>query len=498
MHPTPAEEVPSPAFVTVPDLVRRHARERPARLALVHHDAAGLRQIDYATLDAMVDRIAVALHRDGVGPRDVVTVCAGNSIEYVALFIGVLRAGGCIAPLPSSATVESIALMRADSGAKRSFAESDLQELGSWIAATGARPSRVNIEPDWPFNIIYSSGTTGTAKGIVQPHGMRWTHVHRAARLGYGPDAVTLVSTPLYSNTTLVSLLPTLGLGGTAVLMTKFDVRAYLELAQKYRATHTMLVPVQYQRLMAFAEFDRFDLSSFRMKRCTSAPFSAALKAEVARRWPGRLIDSYGLTEGGGTCMLDVLAHPDKLHTVGVPAPGHDVRLIDDNGNEVPRGEVGEIVGHSAGIMTGYHNLPELTREVEWRDRDGRRFIRTGDVGRFDEDGFLMLLDRKKDMIISGGFNIYPSDLEAVVRQHRDVADVAVVGVPSQQWGETPVGFVVLRHATPVGEILAWANQRLGKTQRLAAIEAVDVLPRSAIGKVLKRVLRDRFAKTLA
>jgi acyl-CoA synthetase (AMP-forming)/AMP-acid ligase II len=495
----PPEEIPAPPFIALPDLVHPHAVERPAQLALVQEDgAAGLRRLDYATLDAMVDRIAAALQRDGLAPRDVVTVCAPNSIEYVAVFLGVLRAGGAVAPLPPTATVESLALMRADSGAKLWFGEHDLETLESWMAAAGARPRPVEIQPDWPFNIIYSSGTTGTPKGIVQPHGMRWTHVHRAARLGYGPDAVTLVSTPLYSNTTLVSLLPTLGLGGTAILMARFDVRGYLELAQKYGVTHTMLVPVQYQRLMAFPDFDRYDLSSFRMKRCTSAPFSAALKAEVARRWPGQLIDSYGLTEGGGTCMLDVLAHPDKLHTVGVPAPGHDIRLIDDEGREVARGETGEVVGHSPGIMTGYHNQPELTRAAEWRDATGKRFIRTGDVGRFDEDGFLVLVDRKKDMIISGGFNIFPSDLEAVVRQHPDVADVAVVGVPSEQWGETPVGFVVLRNGGRVQDILEWSNQRLGKTQRLAGLEAIDALPRSAIGKVLKRALRERFGRTLA
>jgi acyl-CoA synthetase (AMP-forming)/AMP-acid ligase II len=479
-------------FVSMPDLLRRHAIERPGHLALVHETAAGVRRLDYATLDAMVDRIAAALRREGVVPRDVVAVTAGTSVEYVAVFLGALRAGACVAPLPASVTPESIALMLADSGARWSFFDRDLDDLEDWMGSPAAAPYRVEIEPDWPFNIIYSSGTTGTPKGIVHSHLMRWTHVHRAARLGYGPDAVTLTSTPLYSNTTLVSLLPTLGLGGTVILMAKFDVRGYLELAQKYRVTHTMLVPVQYQRLMAFEDFDRYDLSSFRMKRSTSAPFSAALKAEVARRWPGQLIDSYGLTEGGGTCMLDVRAHPDKLHTVGVPAPGHDIRLIDEDGHEVARGGTGEVVGHSAGIMTGYHNLPALTRAAEWHDPTGRRFIRTGDVGRFDEDGFLVLVDRKKDLIISGGFNIYPSDLEAIVRQHPDVADVAVVGVSSAQWGETPCAFVVLRNGGRAADVLEWSNQRLGKTQRLAAVHEIDALPRSAIGKVLKRVLRER------
>jgi long-chain acyl-CoA synthetase len=487
-----------PDFETVPDLVRRNADVRPSHIALLQDDERGVRRLDYVALDGWVDRIAATLQEQGVQPRETVAICAANSIEYVAMFIGILRAGACVALLPPSATAESIEQMRADSGARLCVTDDDLERLESWIAAPGSRPRPIQIEPQWPLNIIYSSGTTSTPKGIVHPHAMRWAHVRRAARLGYGPDAVTLLSTPLYSNTTLVSLLPTVALGGTAILMTKFDTRGYLELAQKYRVTHTMLVPVQYQRLMDFPDFDRYDLSSFRLKRSTSAPFPAAVKADVARRWPGRLIDSYGLTEGGGTCMLDVTAYPDKLHTVGLPAPGHDIRLIDESGREVPVGEAGEVVGHSDGIMIGYHNLPEKTREAEWYDPSGKRFIRTGDVGRFDEDGFLVLVDRKKDMIISGGFNIYPSDLEAVIAQHPAVAEVSVVGVPSSQWGETPVGFVVLRHEINPQDVLEWANTRLGKIQRLSAVHVIDALPRSPIGKVLKRELRDRVRQTRA
>jgi acyl-CoA synthetase (AMP-forming)/AMP-acid ligase II len=256
-----------------------------------------------------------------------------------------------------------------------------------------------------------------------------------------------------------------------------------------------MLVPVQYQRLMAAPQFRRYDLSAFRVKLCTSAPFSAALKADILARWPGGLFEFYGLTEGGGTLILAAHQFPHKLHTVGRPAPGHDVRLIDDAGHEVAAGAIGEVVGRSPGMMTGYHKRPDLTAAADWFDEQGRRFIRTGDVGRFDEDGFLTLLDRKKDMVISGGFNIYPSDLEAVLRGHPAVDEVAVVGVPSQRWGETPVAFVVRKrgHAPTAPELLSWANERLGRTQRLAALELRDALPRSAIGKVLKRDLRDEF-----
>ncbi|MDP3224334.1 MAG: AMP-binding protein, partial [Rubrivivax sp.] len=194
--------------------------------------------------------------------------------------------------------------------------------------------------------------------------------------------------------------------------------------------------------------------------------------------------------------ILHAHLHPDKLHTVGQPVEGHDIRLIDEAGHEVASGESGEVVGRSPGMMTGYHKQPELTRAAEWFDAEGRRYIRTGDVGRFDADGFLTLHDRRKDMIISGGFNIYPSDLEAILRAHPDVADVAVVGVPSAEWGETPVAFCVLRAGATVDAdgLREWMNTQVGKTQRLNALRLVAELPRSAIGKVLKRELRDSWS----
>ncbi len=503
---------PDPAFQSVSDQIRRHARERPTRPALIDGDS----RLDYAGLDALVDRVAATLQRQGLRPRDSVAICGHGSLHYAAVFLGALRAGAVVAPLAPSVTPQSFASMLGDAEAGWLFADSAALDalagmafaghsvsfdglapgvpFADWLAPAHARPEPVDVQPDWPFNIIYSSGTTGLPKGIVQSHGMRWSHISRGANYDYGPDGVTLLATPLYSNTTLVVFFPTLAFGGCVVLCPKFDAARYLELAQRHRITHTMLVPVQYQRLMASAGFDAHDLSSTRFKFCTSAPFGAALKADVVRRWPGGLIEFYGMTEGGGTCILAAHEHPTKLHTVGQPAPGHDIRLIDDDGRELPPGSTGEVVGHSAGMMTGYHGQPEKTREAQWFDAHGKRFIRTGDIGRFDPDGFLTLLDRKKDMIISGGFNVYPSDLEAVLCEHAAVAEAAVVGVPSTQWGETPIAFVVRRAGADTGDeaLLQWVNARVGKTQRLARLEFVDELPRSAIGKVLKRELRER------
>ncbi len=502
-------------FGTIAELIRVHAQHAPERPALVD----GARTLNYGALDALMDRIAASLQRDGLKAGDAIAICAASSVEYAAVFLGALRAGIAVAPLAPGSTPASLARMIEDADARILFVDEaaaavvgpttdgaiarialDGSAAGSdfeaWLAPAGVRPTAVDPQPAWPFNIIYSSGTTGEPKGIVQGHGMRWAHVRRGAKYAYGPDTVTLLSTPLYSNTTLVVFFPTIGFGGCVVLMPKFDAAGYLQLAERHRVTHTMLVPVQYQRLMAHHAFDAHDLSSFRFKFSTSAPFNAALKADVLKRWPGGLIEFYGMTEGGGTCILEAHLHPTKLHTVGQPAEGSDIRLIDEGGCEVARGEAGEVVGHSAGMMVGYHRQPEKTREAEWFDTAGKRFIRTGDVGRFDDDGFLTLFDRRKDMIISGGFNIYPSDLEAVLRGHAAVADAAVVGMPSVQWGETPVAFVVLRDGRDITEeaLLQWTNAQLGKTQRLARLQLIDELPRSAIGKVLKRELRERNA----
>jgi long-chain acyl-CoA synthetase len=502
------EQLLAQDFGAFPDLIRAHARERPEHPALIEGDAI----LTYRELGALMDRIAFALQRDDVSVGEAVAICARASFFYAAAFCGALAAGAAVAPLAQSSTAASLAMMIEDCGAKILFLDRETGQalegvarakrstpvaldgsaaakpLSSWLGPVGAKPTAVEIRPDWPFNIIYSSGTTGSPKGIVQPHAMRWRQFTRASYR----DAVTLVSTPLYSNTTLVVFIPTLAHGGTAVLLPKFDAGEFLSLSDRRHATHAMLVPVQYRRIMERPDFGDYDLSSYLVK-FSSAPFSAALKADVLSRWPGGLVEYYGMTEGGGSTMLVAHEFPHKLHTVGQPMPGHDIRLIDAEGGEVAQGEIGEVVGSSGTIMTGYHNQPEKTREAEWRDAEGRRFIRTGDIGRFDEDGFLILLDRSKDIIISGGFNIYPSDIEAELTRHEEVVEAAVVGVPSERWGETPVGFVTLRNAASVDgpALLEWVNASVGKTQRLSELTILDTLPRSAIGKILKRELRD-------
>lgn len=505
------------AFVSIPELIEKQANHCGHRTALVVDSVS----ITFDELNRSVDHTAAFLQSAGLGYGDCIAVCGRTSIEYIVAFLGGLRAGTAVTPLPSAATAITLKSMLVDSSAKCIFYDQTTKDLVHSAASQpvtdnvlfsemenllkqdhchgDANPVRsyenVRIQPHWPFNIIYSSGTTGTPKGIVQSHAMRWNYFKRARSYGYHNTPTTLLSTPLYSNTTLIALFPTLAYGGTVILMPKFDAGKFLELAQQYSVTHTILVPVQYQRIMACKDFSRFDLSSFQTKQCTGSPFKPELKQKVLENWPGGLFEIYGMTEGGATFILAAHDHPDKLHTVGRLADGCEVKFMNDRDEEVPHGEIGEILGHSIGMMDQYLNRPEKTAGVEYFDDSGKRYIRSGDIGCMDEDGFLTLLGRKKEIIISGGFNIFPSDLEAVVSRHPRIKEVSVAGVPSEKWGETPVAFVVPVTAAEINsrDILNWTNPQLGKMQRLADAVVINDLPRNAVGKVLKNKLPDIY-----
>lgn len=505
----------------VVERVRNAALRAPLKDAVI----CGEERLNWATFNTDINKAAQALIALGVGKGDRVAILDVNSIAFATIFMGTLRAGACLAPLSTMAASDALLRMVTDSGAKVLFVSaamralvepfrSDLAclvpgglvaldfEAEGWSSYSQLLHAALDQDPlipltlADPFDIIYSSGTTGTPKGILHDHMMRAVQMDRIELSGYLESTRTLLSTPLYSNTTIVSFLPTLVAGGTVVLMPKFDARCYLEIAQTERITHTMLVPVQYQRLMSHPEFGRFDLDAMQMKFSTSAPLRADLKRDVLARFPGGLTEYYGLTEGGGTAILAAHEHPDKLHTVGQPAPGVSFKLIDQQGQEVPAGQVGEICGRSPAMMRGYFGRDDLTTESFWEDPlTAEIYFRTGDMGSFDADGFLVLSDRIKDMINSGGLNIFANDLELILLEDLDVIDAAVVAMPSEAWGETPLGIVVLREGAlrPLEEIQKAANARLGKSHRLAGLVARSTMPRSSIGKILKRELRDEY-----
>ncbi|MEX0603977.1 MAG: class I adenylate-forming enzyme family protein [Marinobacter sp.] len=498
--------------------VQEYAHTQPDKIALIEGDHT----ISWQRFLNRANAFANQLRAQGLTTGDTVAGLSENSADFVALYLGTLIAGGCMVPLSGMASGESLALMINDCDARFLFVshrndslygevrdhlshiaankrigldyrpDDSAISLEDWVQGASGKPDPARVGLDDAFNIIYSSGTTGSPKGILHDYRFRSRQIRRMTTNGLNGDAINLVSTPLYSNTTLVSVLPTLFNGGTLVIMPKFNAHQFLELAQAHKVTHAMLVPVQYQRILAEPDFDRFDLSAFQLKLSTSAPLRAKVIAEALERWPGNLIEVYGLTEGGISTSLDCGQHPDKWESVGKPTEGAEVRILDEQLRPLPVGEIGEIVGRAGAMMRGYCNRDEQTREILWTSPEGEVFYKSGDMGRLDEDGFLYILDRRKDMIISGGFNIYAVDLEKILLAHPEVSDAAVIGIPSEYWGETPLGLVVRKTGTTTSadDILEWANLRLGKAQRLSAVEFRDDLPRNTIGKVLKRELR--------
>ncbi len=508
----------SQAFI--PDVWSVHARHFPSKEAAV----CGDQRITWREFNEGLNRVAHGLTSMNIGRDDKVAVVMSNSIDMLLVMFGIIKAGACVVPLSallspdqlrgliedSDATVlfasdttkdlvlpiaDQLANIPADRRFAFEFAEPGWVDLANWLSAQPITDPGVDYHMTDPVNIIYSSGTTGLPKGIVQTHRARqhfaWSNV---IEMGFTRNSRALVTTALYSNGTWLMALPVLFAGGTLHIMESFDAEGFLSHVEREQITHTFMVPTQYIITLECENFDHYDLSSLQVMLSAGSPLRVDTKKDVMARMCSGMFELYGFSEGSAT-MIKPEDAEGKWGSVGTPVIGFDIRIIDDDDKELPFGETGEIVAYGGGIMKEYHNRADASAEIIWRDSAGRTFLRSGDIGKFDEDGFLYILDRKKDMIISGGFNVFPADIEGVVGEHDDVSDVTVIGVPHDKWGETPLAFIIPKKEASIdlAAIKDWANGKLAKPQRISEIELRDDFPRNALGKVIKRELRKPY-----
>jgi acyl-CoA synthetase (AMP-forming)/AMP-acid ligase II len=510
-------EAPMPLL---PDLIAQNGRWLADRPALID----GAITISWQELAAATARVANGLVALGVRPRERVAVLMDTRMETVLTLFGIVRAGAVAVPLNVSISDTAAAAMCADAGCVAVFASGQhcgridaLRSLGAlgarhfigcdspgegwhdfqaFIAGQNTAVPAMVIAPDDECNLIYSSGTTALPKGIIHTHACRMYWAYDAAlALRYRNGCRTLFSLGLFSNISWVTMLSTILVGGTMVLLRAFSPENALAVIDMEKITHGAFVPVQLERLLAYPERHAYRTGSLATLMCCGSPLKPDVKRGFAREFDCQLIELYGLTEGLMT-ILEPEELERKVHSVGKPVLGAEIRILGEDDREVSAGEIGEVIGRGRLVMAGYHARDEVNREATWLDPDGAQWLRTGDMGRIDAEGFLFIVDRKKDMILSGGQNIYPVDIESIIREHPVVAEVAVIGIADEQWGESPLAIVVRHPGHDVGanELLDWTNARVGKQQRIRGVVWRASLPRNPNGKVLKRELRQEYS----
>lgn len=493
-------------------LLDRHATYRTDETALVFEEE----RFSWSELRDRVDAIARGFWAEGIGQGDKIAMLLDNSVPVVELYGLAAKHGFVVVPLSPLLREDGLTTLINDSDAIAVVAtdhvaphlEKARRHLASiaddrfFIAGEDVEGFRsfddlrtpvsedpepcAEIDDEDTYNIIYSSGTTGLPKGIVHTHRVREAYCTGfAASYRISQDSVVIHSGSLVFNGSFLTVMPWLYAGATFVLMPGFDAGQMVELMCEEQATHSMLVPSQIVQLLADEAFSLESIPSIEMLCSVGAPLLAESKERLIELFPDRCYELYGLTEGFVT-ILDRADFVAKAGSVGVPPPLYEMRIVDDDGVDVPAGTVGEIVGRGPITMPGYYKRNDLTAEAI---KDG--WLHTGDVGYVDDDGFLFLVDRKKDLIISGGVNVFPRDIEETVVRHPSVRDVAVFGVPHPTWGEQPIAAVVLSEQAEPDEIRDWVNENVSaRFQKVGEVVVLDELPLSVAGKTLRRQIK--------
>lgn len=500
------------------NVVRHHARFKPEQIAVVFED----QRLTWHQFEVRVGRCARLLQSLGIEKGDRVATVLANCSELLEIYWAIPTIGAVLVPLSPLLMPAGLASLLNDSGARCLISQcsmatmideirhelpelpaerilmvdgraGDYDDYQSRLAEfPDSLPAPIATCADDLFNIMYTSGTTGLPKGIMHSHFVRSMYCTLfASAWRITPESVVLHTGAIVFNGAFVTLMPCFYLGARYVLQRQFDAAEAIEIIAREKVTHTMMVPAQIIAVLNAPNFSPEKLASLEMILSLGAPLYQEHKDQLNRLLPNRFYELYGLTEGFWT-ILDKTQSQRKAGSVGSPPYFYEMRIVGEDGVDLPTGEVGEIVGRGPSLMSGYYGRPDLTVQAL---RDGWLF--TGDLGYVDEEGYLYLVDRKKDMIDSGGVKIYPRDIEEVAAYHPAILEVAVFGVEHEKWGETPVAAVLLqRGATATAEELReWINARVGaRFQRLHEVVILKEFPRNAAGKTLKRTMRTDYA----
>ena len=498
-------------------MLTRRAASTPDRTALIFRDESW----SFGELNRLTNRVAHGLHAGGVNPGDRVGFIGLNHPRFLFTLFGAAKLGAVFVPLNFRLTGPELAFIISDAGLHTLVYEDnfgsivdeirdqiDVRQLISSEEREGARSfdelihDQRDSDLDYPVDlddvawIMYTSGTTGRPKGAMITHGnVMWNNFNSSLAVDSLIDDRTLAVAPLFHIGGLnATPIATLTLGGTVIIEQIFEPGMVLELIERHRVTTMFGVPAMFMFMAQHPDFATRDLSSVRIFVVGGAPVPEQLLHTYRER--GLVfLQGYGLTETGPqACLLPPHMAEAKLGSAGIQPFFTDTKVVDENGNEVPDGERGEIVVRGPNVMKGYWSRPDATAEAI---QDG--WFHTGDIGKRDTDGYFWILDRKKDMIISGGENVYPAEVEDVLFQHPAVQDVAVIGVQHPRWGETVRAVIVVKDGATVTEqeVVDFTTGRLARYKQPRSVVFADWLPRNPTGKVVKFELRERFGEPM-